>query len=244
LIVQLCVALLISALIGYATWAKVKAAHAAHDGSGRDVFLAGGGLSWLYVAGSITLTNLSTEQLVGNNGNQMLLLAWWELAGFVGLLILAGVFVPVYYRNGCTTVTELLLDNGIDPTVIELNLETARRLLAFGVRAIYGDASRTEVLERAGIARADHLILTSGAGAVDEEIIRRAKAINPHVRVLARTHYTHELPRLRRAGADDVFSGEGEVALAFTARILEHLGASPDQIDRERSRGEATFRDG
>ena len=108
MIVQLCVALLISALIGYATWAKVKAAHAAHDGSGRDVFLAGGGLSWLYVAGSITLTNLSTEQLVGNNGNQMLLLAWWELAGFVGLLILAGVFVPVYYRNGCTTVTELL----------------------------------------------------------------------------------------------------------------------------------------
>lgn len=108
MIVQLCVALLISALIGYATWAKVRSAHAAHDGSGRDVFLAGGGLSWLYVAGSITLTNLSTEQLVGNNGNQMLLLAWWELAGFVGLLILAFVFVPIYYRSGCTTVTELL----------------------------------------------------------------------------------------------------------------------------------------
>ena len=101
-------ALLISALIGYATWAKVRSAHAAHDGSGRDVFLAGGGLSWLFVAGSITLTNLSTEQLVGNNGNQMLLLAWWELAGFIGLLILAFVFVPIYYRHGCTTVTELL----------------------------------------------------------------------------------------------------------------------------------------
>ena len=108
MIVQLCVALLISALIGYATWAKVRSAHAAHDGSGRDVFLAGGGLSWLFVAGSITLTNLSTEQLVGNNGNQMLLLAWWELAGFIGLLILAFVFVPIYYRHGCTTVTELL----------------------------------------------------------------------------------------------------------------------------------------
>ena len=38
-----------------------------------------------FVAGSITLTNLSTEQLVGMNGNQMFLLAWWELAGFVGL---------------------------------------------------------------------------------------------------------------------------------------------------------------
>ena len=79
-----------------------------HDNSSKDVFLAGGGLSWLYVAGSITLTNLSTEQLVGMNGNQMLLLAWWEICGFAGLMILAFVFVPVYYRHKVTTVTELL----------------------------------------------------------------------------------------------------------------------------------------
>jgi solute:Na+ symporter, SSS family len=78
------------------------------DGSTREVFLAGGGLTWLFVAGSITLTNLSTEQLVGMNGQQMLLLAWWEICGFVGLMILAFVFVPIYYRNKCTTVTELL----------------------------------------------------------------------------------------------------------------------------------------
>ena len=51
-------------------------------GSTKEVFLAGGGLTWLFVAGSITLTNLSTEQLVGMNGNQMLLLAWWEISGF------------------------------------------------------------------------------------------------------------------------------------------------------------------
>jgi SSS family solute:Na+ symporter len=108
LIVQLAVALLITVLIGLATWRKVTSTDAGHDGSGKDVFLAGGRLTWLYVAGSITLTNLSTEQLVGMNGNQMLLLAWWELAGFVGLLILAFVFVPIYYRHNCTTVTELL----------------------------------------------------------------------------------------------------------------------------------------
>jgi solute:Na+ symporter, SSS family len=90
---------------------QARAATAGADGAdhgSKDVFLAGGGLSWLYVAGSITLTNLSTEQLVGMNGNQMLLLAWWEICGFVGLMILAFVFVPVYYRHGVTTVTELL----------------------------------------------------------------------------------------------------------------------------------------
>ncbi|MBX9882386.1 MAG: SLC5 family protein [Sphingomonas sp.] len=104
--VQIAVALGILALIALATWAKVRTTR--HDGSERDVYLAGGGLSWLYVAGAITLTNLSTDQLVGMNGNQMLLLAWWEISGFFGLLILAFVFVPIYYRNGCTTVTQLL----------------------------------------------------------------------------------------------------------------------------------------
>jgi monovalent cation:H+ antiporter-2, CPA2 family len=33
-----------------------------------------------------------------------------------------------------------------------------------------------------------------------------------------------------------VFSGEGEVALALTEAILHRLGATPDQIDRERER--------
>ena len=95
-------------LIAVLTVWKVRRVKTVNDGSGKDVFLAGGGLSWLFVAGSITLTNLSTDQLVGMNGNQMLLLAWWEIAGFFGLLTLAYVFVPLYYRNNCTTVTELL----------------------------------------------------------------------------------------------------------------------------------------
>ena len=103
--VQMGVAILLLAAIALATWLKVRRAR--HDGSEKDVYLAGGGLSWVFVAGSITLTNLSTDQLVGMNGNQMLLLAWWEISGFVGLLILAFGFVPIYYRNNCTTVTEL-----------------------------------------------------------------------------------------------------------------------------------------
>ena len=114
----------LTALIAVLTYWKVHGkgtARSRGDGSTREVFLAGGGLTWIFVAGSITLTNLSTEQLVGMNGNQMLLLAWWEICGFVGLLILAFVFVPIYYRNNCTTVTELLekrYDGGSIRTVI------------------------------------------------------------------------------------------------------------------------------
>jgi SSS family solute:Na+ symporter len=105
-LIQISVCLGITALVALATWLTVR--REAHDGSRTSIYLAGKQLSWLFVAGAITLTNLSTDQLVGMNGNQMLLLAWWEISGFVGLLILAFVFVPIYYRARVTTVTELL----------------------------------------------------------------------------------------------------------------------------------------
>jgi CPA2 family monovalent cation:H+ antiporter-2 len=152
--------------------------------------------------------------------------------------------IVVGYGPVGQTVTQLLLDNEIEPTVIELNLDTVRRLKAFDVRAIYGDAMRPDILLEAGIKGADNLILTSGASRVDEEIVRRAKELNPDVTILARSQYVRELPKLHRAGAADVFSAEGEVALAFTVRILERLGATGEQIDRERARVEATFRNG
>jgi SSS family solute:Na+ symporter len=108
---QIIIFLLTGALIAAATaWQcrRMRAASGRHDHGTRDTFLAGGSLTWIYVAGAITITNLGTEQLVGMNGNQMVLLAWWELAGFAGLLMLAFIFLPIYYRAKCTTTTELL----------------------------------------------------------------------------------------------------------------------------------------
>ena len=105
--IQLIVFVALTALVGYLTYRKCAEAGPRGDGT-KDYFLAGGGLSWVFIAGSITLTNLSTDQLVGMNGNQMGLLAIWELCGFIGLIILAKVFVPIYYKYSCTTTTELL----------------------------------------------------------------------------------------------------------------------------------------
>jgi len=110
--IQVAIFIFITALIAFLTFIKCRAAIKSEDTSleseNKEVFLAGGGLTWLYVAGSITLTNLSTDQLVGMNGNQMLLVAWWEFAAVIGLIVLAKVFLPVYYKYECTTTTELL----------------------------------------------------------------------------------------------------------------------------------------
>jgi len=106
-IIQVGVFVGLTALIALVTWLKCRD-HGRSQDSNKEFFLASGGLSWVFIAGSITLTNLSTDQLVGMNGNQLAVVVWWELAAVVGLAILAKVFLPVYYKNNCTTTTELL----------------------------------------------------------------------------------------------------------------------------------------
>ena len=92
-ILQLVVFFFVTALIGGLTYWKCRGQNRnSGDNQTKEYFLAGGGLTWMFVAGSITLTNLSTDQLVGMNGNQMALLVWWELAAILGLIILAKVF--------------------------------------------------------------------------------------------------------------------------------------------------------
>ena len=71
------------------------------------------------------------------------------------------------------------------------------------------------------------------------EVIRAARTFNPQVRVLASASYLRDVAALKEAGANSVYSGEGEVALAFVEDILDSLGATPEQMDRERARAHA-----
>jgi CPA2 family monovalent cation:H+ antiporter-2 len=134
------------------------------------------------------------------------------------------------------TVTRLLRENDIEPTIIELNRDTVRCLREVGVSAVYGDASHREILQGAGMSSAGSLILSAAGLQAGPEVIRLARELNPAIHILARTAYVRESPALRQAGAEYVFSGEGEVALAMTEAILRSLGATPEQIDRERAR--------
>ncbi|HNY39448.1 MAG TPA: cation:proton antiporter [Bryobacteraceae bacterium] len=133
-------------------------------------------------------------------------------------------------------VCRILLQHGIEPTVIEMNIETHRRLRGEGKSVVYGDANRREVLEQAGIVGATSLILSASGTAGATEAVRMAHEINPHLHVVARADYLREAKILRDAGASEVFSGEGEVAVAIADSILSKLGATPGQLDETRAR--------
>lgn len=83
-----------------------------HDHStSSGYFLAGRSLGAVFIAGSLMLTNLSTEQLVGLNGsaftNGFVAMAW-EVIAAVALVLMALFFLPRFLYSGIATVPEYL----------------------------------------------------------------------------------------------------------------------------------------
>jgi monovalent cation:H+ antiporter-2, CPA2 family len=136
----------------------------------------------------------------------------------------------------------LLMENGLKPTVIELNHETVSHLKKAGIAAVYGDASQLEILEHAGVRDAGSLMFTAPSD--PDGVIHAAKELNPGLRILARATYLGQIAALRQAGADVVVAAEAEVALGMTVRVLEQLGATADQLDRARDRVQSGLGDG
>jgi len=144
--------------------------------------------------------------------------------------------VVIGYGPVGQTVSRLLQLRGVDPTVIELNIETVQRLNSEGTRAVYGDAMHPDILSEAGVRTALGLIISFPASAESAHVIRAAREMNPAIRVLVRCKFQSQADAMREAGADEAFSGEAEVAMAMIGDILDNLGATPEQLDLERVR--------
>ncbi len=74
-------------------------------------FLGGRSLTGGVIAGSMILTNISTEHLIGLNGsaykNGMIIIAW-EVTSAIALVIAALYFLPIYLKMGLTTIPQYL----------------------------------------------------------------------------------------------------------------------------------------
>jgi len=97
-----------TALVAFLTWRVTRGkGTSTEDG----FFLAGRSLTGLVIAGSLLLTNLSTEQLVGLNGGAfqegLSVMAWEVIAG-MSLVVMALFFLPRYLKSGIATIPQFL----------------------------------------------------------------------------------------------------------------------------------------
>ncbi|MFD0989080.1 solute:sodium symporter family transporter [Mariniflexile jejuense] len=74
-------------------------------------FLGGRSLTGVVIAGSLLLTNLSTEQIVGLNGSAFkegILVMAWETLAAIAMVVTAVFLLPRYLKGGITTVPQFL----------------------------------------------------------------------------------------------------------------------------------------
>ncbi|MDO4628689.1 MAG: solute:sodium symporter family transporter [Planctomycetia bacterium] len=108
-----------TALVAFLTWLMTRKEDMR---SAEGFFLAGRSLTFPFIAGSLLLTNLSTEQMVGLNGDAFsvgLSVMAWEIIPVLALVTMALYFLPKFLKSGITTIPELL----------EIRFDSTSRLL-------------------------------------------------------------------------------------------------------------------
>jgi CPA2 family monovalent cation:H+ antiporter-2 len=139
--------------------------------------------------------------------------------------------IVVGYGPVGKTVTRLLAEFGINPTIVEINVDAVLELQQRGRQALYGDATRHEILETAGVASAAYLVVTIPHAEISLRIIQVAREVAPLIRVLARAEYINQHEAFVQAGAAITRYDEAESAAALGEALLRDIDVPADKIE-------------
>jgi monovalent cation:H+ antiporter-2, CPA2 family len=127
-------------------------------------------------------------------------------------------FVVVGYGPAGQRVVERLhAQGGADITVVELNPKLGEGAPA---RVLHGDASKLQILRRAGVPRAGSVTITIPDPTRAQGIARRVRALAPDTRIIVRGRYHRTLEQLAQSGADTVVDEETETGERLAAATL------------------------
>jgi SSS family solute:Na+ symporter len=97
-----------TAFVAFVAWFKLRKEKL---NSSEGFFLGGRSLTGVVIAGSMLLTNISTEHLIGMNGSSYkngFIVIGWEVTSAIALVVAALLFIPRYLKLGLTTIPEYL----------------------------------------------------------------------------------------------------------------------------------------
>ena len=134
--------------------------------------------------------------------------------------------VLVGYGRVGRRIAEALGAHHIPFVVAEQNREAVERLREQGLPAVSGDASEPDVLIQTHIAQARMLVIATPDTLDVRQMIATARALNPAIETVVRTHNEAEAKLLDQENAGKVFLGEHELAQAMTRHVLERSAAS------------------
>ena len=120
-------------------------------------------------------------------------------------------------------IAQALYARGVPLVVIEQNRELVERLRAEGRAAVFGNAVEPETLVQAHVADARLLVITIPQTVEVRQMVETARALNPDIEVVVRSHNEEEAQLLQRELTGRVFVGESELARSITEYILQRV---------------------
>jgi CPA2 family monovalent cation:H+ antiporter-2 len=137
---------------------------------------------------------------------------------------------------GCGRVGQLLIDvfagQRVPYLAIELDAHVVARLRARGVRAVYGNAARAELLGKLHAGRAAAVVITMDQPAPAMHAVRSIRAAYSRLPVFARSRDEKHARELLEAGATMVIPETLEAALHLASMALQQVGLPDQEVSR------------
>lgn len=121
-------------------------------------------------------------------------------------------------RVGSVVSGALKLD-GMPLLLIEENEDVARQVKQNGVETIAGNAADSDTLQAANLSAARCLLVAIPDAFEGGQVVAQARAANPNLLIIARSHSEEETEHLMKHGASKVIMGEHEIARAMLADV-------------------------
>ena len=143
-----------------------------------------------------------------------------------GTVIIAGIG-----RFG-QIVNRLLVANGIQTIVLDHDAKQVENLRQLKIKAYFGDATRPDLLETAGIAEADLFVIAIDDRERAVELVRHMKHKHPNVTLLVRAFDQIHYYQLKLAGAEIIVKETYFSALDLGCEALIRLGFQPNRAEQ------------
>ncbi|MEO1198007.1 MAG: cation:proton antiporter [Pseudomonadota bacterium] len=130
------------------------------------------------------------------------------------------------------TVARVLEAENVSFVALDANPVRVAEQRKLGRQVFFGDASRIEILDRAGVEEASAFIVTLDQPGLAERMVQAIATRRPDAVIVARASDAEHAKRLIRAGATGVVPETVESSLQLVGRLLEGLGYPEDAANR------------
>ncbi|WP_421787266.1 cation:proton antiporter [Hyphobacterium sp.] len=137
------------------------------------------------------------------------------------------VIIAGYGRVG-RMLGELLGEENATVIAIDSDPKRVQKFRKEGAQIFYGDAGRSEVLDKAGLENAAQIIVTVDNPAKAERVVKAVRSRRNNVPITARAMDREHADTLIAAGADFVIHEAAEAALQLAVCALQDFGMSGD----------------